>query len=101
MLMSSHDITALQLAAGPRRTAFSRRGAADVRQAISAKSDGNAAPEPPARWEARSATRVLEVGRDQILERSRRIVEAAYALLEQDGLDGVTIRAVLKKTGLS
>ncbi len=49
----------------------------------------------PVRWEERSATRVLEAGRDQILERSRRIVEAAYVLLEQDGLDGLTIRAVL------
>ena len=55
----------------------------------------------PARWEERSATRILEVAGDQILERSRRIVEAAHALLEQHGLDGVTIRAVLKKTGLS
>ncbi|MDB5971578.1 MAG: TetR family transcriptional regulator [Hydrocarboniphaga sp.] len=60
-----------------------------------------AALDAPARWEERSATRVLEVGRDQILERSRRIVEVAYALLEQAGLDGVTIRAVLKNSRLS
>jgi AcrR family transcriptional regulator len=55
----------------------------------------------PAHWEDRSANRVLESGRDQILERSRRIVDAAYELLEEQGLDGLTIRAVLKRTGLS
>ena len=55
----------------------------------------------PARWEQRSTNRVLESGRDQILERSRRIVDAAYELLEKDGLEALTIRAVLKKTGLS
>ena len=55
----------------------------------------------PAYWEARSTHRVLEAGRSQILERSRQIVEAAYALLEEEGLDALTIRAVLSKTGLS
>lgn len=55
----------------------------------------------PARWEERTANRVLEAGRDQILERSRKLVEAAYELLEEQGLDGLTIRAVLKRTGLS
>src|SRR5882757_4452256 len=55
----------------------------------------------PARWEERAANRVLETGRDQILERSRKIVDAAYELLEEEGLEGLTIRAVLKRTGLS
>jgi AcrR family transcriptional regulator len=55
----------------------------------------------PARWEERTAHRVLELGRDQILERSRKLVDAAYELLEEDGLEGLTIRAVLKRTGLS
>jgi AcrR family transcriptional regulator len=55
----------------------------------------------PARWEERSAHRVLETGRDQILERSRRLVDAAYELLDEEGLAGLTIRAVLKRTGLS
>jgi AcrR family transcriptional regulator len=54
-----------------------------------------------ARWEERAANRVLETGRDQILERSRKIVQAAYELLEEQGLEGLTIRAVLKRTGLS
>lgn len=57
--------------------------------------------EAPALWEERSAKRVLETGREQILERSRKIVEAAYDLLEDEGLEGLTIRAVLTKTGLS
>ena len=62
-----------------------------------------AEPEPNtlSRWEERSTHRVLEARRDQILERSRRIVEAAYALHDDYGLEGLTIRAVLKKTGLS
>jgi AcrR family transcriptional regulator len=55
----------------------------------------------PAHWERRSAQRVLEAGRDQILDRSRHLVDAAYELLEQHGLEGLTIRAVLKRTGLS
>jgi AcrR family transcriptional regulator len=51
-------------------------------------------------WEERSVQRVLVNGREQLLERSRRIVEAAYELLDE-GLEELTIRAVLKKTGLS
>lgn len=51
-------------------------------------------------WEERSVKRVVDAGREQILERSRKIVEAAYSLLEE-GLDELTIRAVLAKTGLS
>jgi len=64
---------------------------------LASKSHLSAAPTPgdaPARWE--------EDGCDQqLLERSRRIVEAAYELLEDEGLEGLTIRAVLKKTGLA
>jgi AcrR family transcriptional regulator len=55
----------------------------------------------PAHREERSAKRVLDAGRDQVLDRSRRIVEAAYDLLAEEGLEGLTIRAVLNKTGLS
>jgi AcrR family transcriptional regulator len=71
---------------------------------LRAKSSRSAAAPPtgaPARWEERSAHRVLETGREQILERSRRLVDAAYELLEEEGLEGLTIRAVLKRTGLS
>lgn len=57
--------------------------------------------DPPPQWEARTAQRVVDASRDQILERSRRIVEAAYELLAESGLDGLTIRAVLRRTGLS
>lgn len=70
----------------------------------STESDQTRSSEPleaPARWEERTTHRVLEVGRDQILKRSRQIVDAAYELLEKDGLGGLTIRAVLNKTGLS
>jgi len=59
------------------------------------------AADPSVRWEERSTSRVLEARRDQILERSRKIVDAAYELLEEEGLEGLTIRAVLKRTGLS
>ena len=38
---------------------------------------------------------------DSMLKRSRIIVDAAYALLDEEGLEGLTIRAVLKRTGLS
>src|SRR3546814_8459628 len=57
-----------------------------------------ASADAPVQWEARSARRVVEISRDQILERSRRIVDAAYELLESEGLEGLTIRAVLQKT---
>ncbi|MAR90139.1 MAG: TetR family transcriptional regulator [Pseudomonadales bacterium] len=52
-------------------------------------------------WEKRSAQRVLEVGHDHLMERSRKIVETAYELLDEAGLEGLTIRAVLTRTGLS
>ncbi|MBA55901.1 MAG: TetR family transcriptional regulator [Pseudomonadales bacterium] len=55
----------------------------------------------PANWEQRAAQPVLEEGQDQILERSRKIVDAAYELLDEAGLEGLTIRAVLTRTGLS
>lgn len=68
---------------------------------MASSSSSEAAIDAPALWEERTAKRVLETGRDQILERSRKIVEAAYDLLEDEGLEGLTIRAVLTKTGLS
>lgn len=40
-------------------------------------------------------------GRESFPERSRQIVEAAYELLDEEGLEGLTIRAVLKRTGLA
>lgn len=71
--------------------------------AVMPKSRGTAASvlDISTRWEERSAERVLELGRDQILQRSRRIVDAANDLLDAEGLEGLTIRAVLKKSGLS
>ncbi|TAL01498.1 MAG: TetR family transcriptional regulator [Rhodospirillaceae bacterium] len=65
------------------------------RLAAAAHSDASA------RREKRKADRVIEARFDQILERSRLIVDAAYELLEEEGLEGLTIRAVLKRTGLS
>jgi AcrR family transcriptional regulator len=80
------------------RTLFSMKATTSAKSAQPA-----AGPDidAPPRWEERSRDRVLEVSRDQILERSRRIVEAAYALLDEEGLEGLTIRAVLERTGLS
>lgn len=58
-------------------------------------------PRTFARWEQRATARVLEARGAQILERSRQIVAAGFELLQREGLDALTIRAVLKKTGLS
>ena len=58
-------------------------------------------PAAPTGWEARATERMLEANRDQLLRRSRQIVDAAYELLDEAGLEGLTIRAVLKRTGLS
>src|SRR4051794_238566 len=38
---------------------------------------------------------------DPSVDRSRQIIGAAYELLADEGLEGLTIRAVLKRTGLS
>jgi len=65
------------------------------------QSDASPLAGATAHWEERTAHRVLEAGREQILERSRKIVDAAYELLEERGLEGLTIRAVLTRTGLS
>jgi AcrR family transcriptional regulator len=84
-----------------KRTMFSRDHISMVPAIKSEQSVIAALAELPAHWEERSAKRVLDAGRDQILERSRKIVEAAYDLLEEGGLEGLTVRAVLNKTGLS
>jgi AcrR family transcriptional regulator len=55
----------------------------------------------PLHLEERAPGRALEARRDQIAERSRQIVDAAYELLDAEGLEGLTIRAVLAKTGLA
>jgi AcrR family transcriptional regulator len=68
---------------------------------LTSESDSTATLDRPARWEQRSASRVLEISNRRLLERSHQIVEAAYELLEEEGLEGLTIRAVLKRTGLS
>lgn len=53
------------------------------------------------RWEERLLARAAADNHEQFVERSRQIVAAAYDLLEEDGLEGLTIRAVLAKTGLA
>lgn len=91
------------------RTVFSKadlptlgsKSDAAAASAVAAAAAADPAADTPARWEERSTNRVLESRRDQILGRSRQIVEAGYELLETEGLEGLTIRAVLKKTGLS
>jgi AcrR family transcriptional regulator len=64
-----------------------------------------AAETPAARaeagWEERSVSRVLRAGRERVLARSRRFVRAALELLAEDGLEGLTVRSVLDRTGLS
>jgi len=43
----------------------------------------------------------VETGREATGERSRQIIAAAYDLMDEAGLEGLTIRAVLARTGLS
>jgi AcrR family transcriptional regulator len=50
---------------------------------------------------AGSTPRAIDADLEQIAERSRQIVAAAYEILGEDGLEGLTIRAVLKRTGLA
>lgn len=52
-------------------------------------------------WEQRSVSRVLEAGRERVLARSRRFVDAAVELIASEGFEGLTLRAVLERTGLS
>jgi AcrR family transcriptional regulator len=56
---------------------------------------------PNPRRADRGRSRGIVTDAQQILERSRSIVAAAYVLLDKEGLEGLTIRAVLVKTGLS
>ena len=56
---------------------------------------------PKSRRADRGRSRGIVTDAQQILERSRSIVAAAYVLLDKEGLEGLTIRAVLEKTGLS
>jgi AcrR family transcriptional regulator len=44
--------------------------------------------------------RAPRAGRENA-DRGQQIIDAAYDLLEEDGLEGLTIRAVLKRTGLA
>jgi len=52
-------------------------------------------------WEERSVNRALETSRRRAAERSRRIVNAAVEIIEKDGPDGLTVQAVIARTGLS
>ncbi len=55
----------------------------------------------PARWEERSVSRVLRSGRERVLARSRKLVQAAGELIAEGGFEGLTLRAVLDRTHLS
>lgn len=57
--------------------------------------NGNAA------WEARSTARVLDAARSRTLRRSRRLVDAAQEILQREGLEGLTVQAVVERAGLS
>lgn len=59
-----------------------------------------AATDQPA-WEERSASRVLESGRGRVLARSHRFVQAAEELIAREGVEGLTLRAVLERARLS
>lgn len=51
--------------------------------------------------EALVLTRSLDSDADEACLRRRRIIDAANELLEDEGLEGLTIRAMLKRTGLA
>jgi AcrR family transcriptional regulator len=61
--------------------------------------------EQSARIIARMASTIAETRTGEAdapeIDRTAAIIAAAYALLEEEGLDGLTIRAVLARTGLS
>src|SRR5262250_496354 len=48
-------------------------------------------------WEARA----LDRARQQVLRRGYRVVRAAHELVADGGLEAVTLRALLKRTGLA
>jgi AcrR family transcriptional regulator len=52
-------------------------------------------------WEERSVSRVLRSGRERVLARSRRLVQAAGELIAEGGFEGLTLRALLDRTRLS
>jgi AcrR family transcriptional regulator len=52
-------------------------------------------------WEERSVDRALEASRSRAAGRSRRFVKAAVEIIEKDSLDGLTVQAVIARTGLS
>ncbi len=48
-----------------------------------------------------TASTCAQDGADAIDPRSLKMIDAAYGLLDEDGLEGLTIRAVLSRTGLA
>lgn len=47
------------------------------------------------------AREAADAGRKQVVARGDTLVSVAYELLTEDGLDGLTVRAVLKKAGVN
>jgi AcrR family transcriptional regulator len=54
-----------------------------------------------AAWEQRTSARALERARGRTLRQSRRLVDAAVEILGREGLEGVTVQAVVDRAGLS
>lgn len=52
-------------------------------------------------WEERSVDRALESSRRRAAARSRRFVKAALEIIEKDGLERLTVHAVIARAGLS
>jgi AcrR family transcriptional regulator len=57
--------------------------------------------EDAAAWEQRSTARALDAARKRTLRRSRRLVDAATEILRREGVDGLTVQAVVERAGLS
>jgi AcrR family transcriptional regulator len=52
-------------------------------------------------WELRTSARSLDAARKRTLRRSRRLVDAAMDILRRDGLERLTVQAVIDRAGLS
>ncbi|HEV7732648.1 MAG TPA: TetR/AcrR family transcriptional regulator [Candidatus Binatia bacterium] len=59
------------------------------------------AAHPDAAWEERALDQMVRGARERFLQRSRKFVEAGAVIVGETGIDGLTLRTLLQRTGLS